>query len=281
MKFVGAHVSAQGGVFNASLFARDIGAGAFALFTKSQKRWRDKPLTPEASALFRENLEAAGITAGHVLPHSGYLINLGNPDPEKRRISLSSLIDEAERARFLGLASINLHPGAHLHGYSEEECLDTIAGCLNEAARAVADVVFVVEGTAGAGTNVGYRFEHLRRVIDGMDDRRRIGVCLDTCHLFAAGYDIGTEEGCLGVMEEFERIVGFSMLRGAHLNDAKAGCGSRADRHESLGRGSIGMEAFGLIMRDSRFDGIPIILETPDPSLWAEEIALLYRLSEG
>jgi len=280
MKYVGAHVSAQGGVFNAPLNARDIGANAFALFTKNQKRWQDKPLTPEAVGKFRANLGDAGISPDHVLPHDSYLINLGNPDPQKRKISLAAFIDEARRARLLGLRLLNFHPGSHLSGYSEEECLDTIAGCLNEAARAVPDVVFVAEGTSGQGTNVGYRFEHLRRIIDGMDDRNRIGVCLDTCHIFAAGYDIRTEKGFHDVMEEFDRVIGFPMLKGVHLNDAKTTFGSRGDRHASLGAGNIGMDAFGFIMRDPRFDDIPMVLETPDPSIWPVEIALLYRLAE-
>ncbi len=280
MKFVGAHVSAAGGVFNAPLNAKEIGAKAFALFTKNQRQWRAKPLTEDAVSKFKENLKAVGIKPEHVLPHDSYLINLGSPDPEKRRKSLEAFIDEVERCYQLGLKYLNFHPGSHLRKVSEEECLKIVADSINEAISRTRDVVLVIENTAGQGSNVGYRFEHIARIIELVEDKSRIGVCLDTCHLFAAGYDIRTREAYERTMEEFDRVVGFKYLRGMHLNDAKSQLGSRVDRHHSIGKGNIGLDAFRFIMNDPRLDNIPLILETIDPSIWKEEIELLYSLVE-
>ena len=280
MKFVGAHVSAAGGVFNAPLNAREIGAKAFALFTKNQRQWKAKPLTETAIRKFKENLKTVGIKPEHVLPHDSYLINLGSPDPEKRRKSLEAFIDEVERCYQLGLKYLNFHPGSHLRKVSEEECLKIVADSINEAISRTRDVVLVIENTAGQGSNVGYRFEHIARIIELVEDKSRIGVCLDTCHLFAAGYDIRTREAYEKTMEEFEQIVGFKYLKGMHLNDAKSQLGSRVDRHHSIGKGNIGLDAFRFIMNDPRLDNIPLILETIDPSIWKEEIELLYSLVE-
>ncbi len=280
MKFVGAHVSAAGGVFNAPLNAKEIGARAFALFTKNQRQWKAKPLTETAIRKFKENLKAVGIKPEHVLPHDSYLINLGSPDPEKRRKSLEAFIDEVERCYQLGLKYLNFHPGSHLRKVSEEECLRIVADSINEAISRTRDVVLVIENTAGQGSNVGYRFEHIARIIELVEDKSRIGVCLDTCHLFAAGYDIRTREAYERTMEEFDRVVGFKYLRGMHLNDAKSQLGSRVDRHHSIGKGNIGLDAFRFIMNDPRLDDIPLILETIDPSIWKEEIELLYSLVE-
>ncbi len=280
MKFVGAHVSAAGGVFNAPLNAKEIGAKAFALFTKNQRQWRAKPLTEDAVRKFKENLKAVGIKPEHVLPHDSYLINLGSPDPEKRRKSLEAFIDEVERCYQLGLKYLNFHPGSHLRKVSEEECLKIVADSINEAISRTRDVVLVIENTAGQGSNVGYRFEHIARIIELVEDKSRIGVCLDTCHLFAAGYDIRTREAYERTMEDFDRVVGFKYLRGMHLNDAKSQLGSRVDRHHSIGKGNIGLDAFRFIMNDPRLDNIPLILETIDPSIWKEEIELLYSLVE-
>ena len=280
MKFVGAHVSAAGGVFNAPLNAKEIGAKAFALFTKNQRQWRAKPLTEEAVKTFKENLKKVGIKPEHVLPHDSYLINLGSPEPEKRKKSLEAFIDEIERCYQLGLKFLNFHPGSHLRKISEEECLEIVADLVNEAISRTKDVILVIENTAGQGSNVGYRFEHIARIIELVEDKSRIGVCLDTCHLFAAGYDIRTREAYERTMEEFDQIVGFKYLRGMHLNDAKSELGSRVDRHHSIGKGNIGLDAFRFIMNDPRLDGIPLILETIDPSIWKEEIELLYSLIE-
>ena len=280
MKFVGAHVSAAGGVFNAPLNAREIGAKAFALFTKNQRQWKAKPLTETAIRKFKENLKAVGIKPEHVLPHDSYLINLGSPDPEKRRKSLEAFIDEVERCYQLGLKYLNFHPGSHLRKVSEEECLRIVADSINEAISRTKEVILVIENTAGQGSNVGYRFEHIAQIIELVEDKSRIGVCLDTCHLFAAGYDIRTREAYEKTMEEFEQIVGFKYLKGMHLNDAKSQLGSRVDRHHSIGKGNIGLDAFRFIMNDPRLDNIPLILETIDPSIWKEEIELLYSLVE-
>jgi len=280
MKFVGAHVSTAGGVFNAPLNAEKIGAKAFALFTKNQRQWKAKPLTDEAIKKFKDNLKKVKISPKHVLPHDSYLINLGHPEEEKRRRSIEAFIDEVERCYLLGLKYLNFHPGSHLKKVSEKECLRIIADSINEIHGRTKEIILVLENTAGQGSNVGYRFEHLAEIIEMVEDKSRIGVCLDTCHMFAAGYDIRTESAYLKTMEEFDSIIGFKYLRGMHLNDAKSSFASRVDRHQSIGKGNIGLEAFRLIMNDERLDDIPLILETPDPSIWAEEIKLLYSLVE-
>ncbi len=280
MKFVGAHVSTSGGVFNAPLNAASIKAKAFALFTKNQRRWNAKPLTESEIKKFKENLKKVGINVNHVLPHDSYLINLGHPEKEKRRKSIEAFIDEVKRCYQLGLKYLNFHPGSHLRQMSEEDCLKVIAESLNETIERTEKIILVIENTAGQGSNVGYRFEHIAKLIELVEDKTRIGVCLDTCHLFAAGYDIRTENAYLKTMEEFDSIVGFKYLKGMHLNDAKSTLGSRVDRHHSIGKGNIGLEAFRLIMNDPRLDDIPLILETIDPSIWAEEIKLLYSLVE-
>jgi len=279
-KFVGAHVSTAGGVFNAPLNAKEIGAKAFALFTKNQRQWRAKPLTEEVVRKFKENLKRVGISPEVVLPHDGYLINLGSPDREKRKRSLEAFIDEVERCYQLGLKYLNFHPGSSLGKVSEEECLKIVADSINEAVSRTKGVVLVIENTAGQGNTVGYRFEHLARIIELVEDKERIGVCLDTCHAFAAGYDIRTREAYEKTTKEFDEVVGFKYLKGMHLNDAKSTLGSRVDRHHSIGKGNIGLEAFRLIMNDERLNGIPLILETIDPSIWKEEIELLYSLIE-
>ncbi len=280
MKFIGAHVSTAGGVQNAPLNAIKIGAKAFALFTKNQRRWKAKPLDENSIEKFRENLEKSKINTDHILPHDSYLINLGHPESEKRRKSLEAFVDEAKRCEVLGLKMLNFHPGSHLNLISESECLKLIADSINRAIDRTESLTFVIENTAGQGTNVGYRFEHLAEIIDMVDDKNRIGVCLDTCHLFAAGYDIRDEESFKNTMKEFESVVGLKYLKGLHLNDAKSTLGSRVDRHHSIGMGNIGIEAFKLIMNDERFNNIPMILETIDSTIWEEEIKLLYSLIE-
>jgi len=280
MKFIGAHVSISGGVFNAPLNAEEIGAKAFALFTKNQRQWSAKPLTEEAITKFKENLKKVGISPEHILPHDSYLINLGNPEEEKRRKSIEAFVDEVNRCYQLGLKYLNFHPGSHLRKVSEKECLKIIADSINEILERTKDVILVLENTAGQGSNVGYKFEHLAEIIDMVKDKSRIGVCLDTCHMFAAGYDIRTEKSYEKTMKEFDEVVGFKYLKGMHLNDAKSQLGSRVDRHHSIGKGNIGLDAFRFIMNDKRLNNIPLILETIDPSIWAEEIKLLYSLIE-
>ncbi|MDX9801717.1 MAG: deoxyribonuclease IV [Spirochaetia bacterium] len=280
MKYVGAHVSAAGGVYNAPLSASKLKAKAFAFFTKNQKQWKAKPLTVEEISLFKKNLAESGIDPYHVLPHDSYLINLGNPDPEKRAKSLEAFTDEILRASQLGLKYVNFHPGSHLKEITEEQCLDLISDSMNTAYNNSPDsgVTQVIEITAGQGSNVGYKFEHIKRLIDNFNDKKNVGVCIDTAHAFSAGYDLSTPDKFEKVMNEFDRIIGLKYLKAFHLNDSKKDFGSKVDRHAPLGEGTLGIEPFRYIMNQSVFDNIPLILETPDPELWEGEIRLLYSL---
>ena len=279
MKFFGAHVSASGGVENAPRNAVEIGATAFALFTKNQRQWRSAPLSATSIEAFGRELAAAGIDPKHVLPHDSYLINLGHPEQEGLERSREAFLDEMQRCEQLGLDRLNFHPGSHLKKISTEECLDRVAESINIALRATKGVTAVIENTAGQGSNVGFAFWQLKRIIDGVEDKSRVGVCLDTCHSFAAGYDLSSDLACERTFEEFDREVGFEYLRGMHLNDALRPLGSRIDRHTPLGEGQIGWDCFRFIARDSRFDDLPLILETPDESRWAEEIAILNKFA--
>ncbi|MES9994264.1 MAG: deoxyribonuclease IV [Candidatus Thiodiazotropha sp.] len=278
MKFVGAHVSASGGVENAPMNAQQIGARAFALFTKNQRQWQAKPLSEASISAFKANLERVGITTEHVLPHDSYLINLGHPETEGLEKSRAAFIDEMQRCEQLGLSLLNFHPGATLRKISEEESLQRVAESINLALERTQGVTAVIENTAGQGSTLGYRFEHLATIIDAVEDKSRIGVCLDTCHTFVSGYDLRTNAACDKTFDEFDRSVGFSYLRGMHLNDSKPDLGARVDRHHSLGKGKLGWDVFRYIMRDPRFDNIPLVLETIDDSLWQEEIAALYAM---
>lgn len=281
MKYIGAHVSTAGGLFNAPLNAKKIGATAFALFTKNQRRWSAKPLTAEEIRLFKENCREAGYAPQQILPHDSYLINLGHPERAGLEQSRTAFVDEMRRCEQLGLACLNFHPGSHLNRISEEACLGRIAESINLALAETSGVTAVIENTAGQGTNLGHRFEHLAAIIAGVRDRSRVGVCLDTCHSHSAGYDLTTPAGYAETLERFDAVVGFSFLRGVHLNDGKKAFGSRVDRHERIGEGTLGLEAFRRIMNDPRFDRIPMILETPDESRWAEEIRLLKAMAEN
>ncbi len=280
MKYIGAHVSASGGVENAPLNAKKIDATAFALFTKNQRQWVAKPLTDESIRRFKENCAAAGYTPDQILPHDSYLINLGHPEPAGLKKSRTAFIDEFSRCEQLGLKYLNFHPGSHLKKITEEACLARIAESINLALAQTHGVTAVIENTAGQGTNMGHRFEHLAAIIACVDDQSRVGVCLDTCHTFSAGYDLVTPDGYENTLAHFDAVVGFSFLKGLHLNDGKKTMGSRVDRHESLGQGTLGLDAFQMIMNDRRFDGIPMILETPDDSRWAEEIRMLKGMIE-
>lgn len=281
MKYVGAHVSASGGVENAPLNAEKIGARAFALFTKNQRQWNARPLSTESIAAFKTNLEKVKIAPEQVLPHDSYLINLGHPEKEGLAKSRNAFLDEMQRCEQLGLTLLNFHPGAHLNKCSEEKSLSTVADSINWALEQTDGVTAVIENTAGQGTTLGYRFEHLAAIIDGVDDKSRVGVCLDTCHTFTAGYDLRTVENCENTFSQFESIVGFHYLRGMHLNDSKPELGSRVDRHDSLGHGKIGLECFRYIMNDARFNDIPMVLETIDDTIWPEEIRLLYSMENA
>ncbi len=279
-KYFGAHVSASGGVENAPLNARAIGAGAFALFTKNQRQWKAAPLTPAQIDAFRRNCTEGGYAAAQILPHDSYLINLGHPDPDGLSKSREAFLDEMQRCEQLGLDRLNFHPGSHLQQISEQECLRRVAESINRVLDKTAGVTAVIENTAGQGSNVGWRFEHLRQIIDQVEDQSRVGVCLDTCHAYSAGYDLLTTEACERTFAEFDRTVGFRYLRGMHLNDDLKAHGSRVDRHAPLGEGTLGWPVFEYIAADPRFDGLPLILETPDEARWPEEIAQLYRLSQ-
>lgn len=275
MKRIGAHVSASGGVSNAPLNAAKIGADAFAMFVKNQRRWDAPPLSAEEIAAFKDALKQSGIRAEHVLVHDSYLINLGHPREAEREKSLNAFVDEIRRCEALELRLLNFHPGSHLNEISAQVCLDNIAGSLNFAIANTAGVKLVLENTAGQGSNLGYDFAQLAYVIDKISNKDRIGVCIDTCHAFAAGYDLRSPQAYERTMSEFDRAIGYKFLSGMHLNDTKNELGVRKDRHESLGRGFLGLAAFENIMNDPNIDEIPLILETIDDSLWAEEIALL------
>ncbi len=293
MKYVGAHVSATGGVFNAPLNAKELGAKAFALFTKNQKRWDAKPFDNKTLDLWFKNLEESGIQPKHILPHDSYLINLGHPEEEKLIKSRNAFIDEMQRCEILGLDRLNFHPGSHLQKFSkraadyddliysaELQCLEVIAESINIALDKTDGVTAVIENTAGQGTNLGYKFEHLAYIIDKIEDKSRVGVCIDTCHMFTAGYDIRTREAYDKTWGDFDKIVGREFLKGMHINDSKPPLGSRVDRHHSLGEGEIGWDAFKFIMNDDRMDDIPLVLETIDESIWAQEIENMYNLVE-
>lgn len=272
-KKIGAHVSASGGVELAPANAHAIGADAFALFTKNQRQWVSKPLTTESIELFKKNCADFGFEPEYILPHDSYLINLGHPEEEGLTKSRNAFLDEMQRCEQLGLKLLNFHPGSHLNKISKEECLDRIAESINHALEKTNGVTAVIENTAGQGSNLGNEFWQLKYIIDRVEDKSRVGVCLDTCHTFTAGYDFLSDYD--RVFEQFDKEVGFEYLRGMHLNDSKKALGSRVDRHDSIGKGLIGNAFFEKLMKDPRFDNMPLILETPDETLWAEEIAWL------
>lgn len=276
MKRVGAHVSASGGVDLAPLNAAEIGARAFALFTRNQRQWRSAPLTESEIEKFKENCRKTNLSPDHILPHDSYLINLGSPEEDMLQKSRDAFLDEMTRCSLLGLKYLNFHPGSHKKLISDEECLNLVAESINITLGKTADVIAVIENTAGQGGSVAYKFEHLAFIIDKVYDKSRVGVCLDTCHTYAAGYDIRSAETYENTMKQFSEIVGFKYLKGMHLNDAKVDLGSRVDRHHNLGKGQLGLDTFKLIMNDPRLEEIPLILETIDESLWPEEIKLLY-----
>lgn len=278
MKYIGAHVSTAGGVANAPLEAIAIGAKSFALFTGMSNRWTSKALTDKEIQDFRDNCRAGGFTPELILPHDNFLINLGSPDPQKLHLSRKSFLDEMRRCEQLGLVYLNFHPGSHVNEMEEDKCLDLIADSINDALDRTSGVTAVLESTAGQGSNLGHRFEHLAHIISRVEDKSRIGVCIDTCHTYSAGYDLADEAGYHKTWEEFDRIIGAGYLKAIHLNDDMRKLGSRIDRHAVIGEGTLGMEFFRRFVNDPRFDDMPIILETPDPCRWPEEIKLLYSM---
>ena len=281
MKYIGAHVSAEGGVQNAPLNANTIGAKAFALFTKNQRQWFSSPLTKTNITEFRDNCERLDYKPFQILPHDSYLINLGHPEKEPLGKSRASFLDEIRRCELLGLDRLNFHPGSHLNLIGIEECLMRISDSINITLDKTKGVTAVIENTAGQGTNLGHTFEQIKFIIDHVEDKSRVGVCIDTCHAYASGYDVRSKDGFKAVFKKFEEIVGFKYLKGMHLNDSKKDFGSRVDRHENIGTGLLGEESFAILMNDSRFDNIPMVLETPEESLWEAEIKMLYSLIES
>ena len=278
MKYIGAHVSASGGVENAPLNAHEIGAKAFALFTRNQRQWKSSPLTSRSIDLFKERCAAYGYLPSQILPHDSYLINLGHPEAEGLAKSREAFLDEMQRCEQLGLDRLNFHPGSHLNAFPIDDCLNRIAESINEALNQTSGVTAVIENTAGQGTNLGHTFEQIAHIIDRVEDKSRVGVCIDTAHTLAAGYDIKTTEGFIDTFDKFDKIIGFSYLRGMHINDSKKDLASKVDRHDSIGKGLMGLTTFKMLMNDPRFDNIPMILETPDETIWAEEISYLYGL---
>jgi deoxyribonuclease IV len=278
MKYIGAHVSASGGVENAPVNSNAIGGKAFALFTKNQRQWFSNPLSKASISAFRENCEKYGYKPFQILPHDSYLINLGHPESDPLEKSRASFLDEMQRCELLGLDRLNFHPGSHLKAITIEECLKRIAESINITLDKTKGVTAVIENTAGQGTNLGHTFEQIRYMIDNVEDKSRVGVCIDTCHAFTSGYDVKSPEGYKKTFEKFDEIIGFKFLKGMHLNDSKKELGTRVDRHENIGSGFLGEDTFSMLMNDPRFDNIPLILETPEESLWEEEIKRLYSL---
>lgn len=280
MKYIGAHVSCEGGVQNAPLRAKEIGARSFALFTGSSNRWTSKPISEEVAEAFKENCRLGGFVADFILPHDNFLINLGSPDPAKLHMSRKSFLEEMQRCERLGLTMLNFHPGSHLNQIQPEECLDRIAESVNKTLEQTSGVMAVLESTAGQGSNLGHQFSQLAHIIDKIEDKTRIGVCVDTCHTYSAGYDLADEDGYRKTWQEFDEVIGAGYLKAIHLNDDLKKLGSRIDRHAEIGKGTLGMSFFRRFVNDPRFDNMPIILETPNPDIWHEEIMMLYSLQD-
>jgi AP endonuclease-1 len=279
---VGAHVSAAGGVHHAVANAAALGCRAFALDLRNKRRWVSPPLDPAHAQQFRELLAHHGFSPDAVLPHGSYLVNLGSPDPEVRAKSLATVIDEVRRCDALGITLYNFHPGSSVGKITREESIAHIADGINavHAATPGSRVVCVLENTAGGGSSIGASFADLRAIIDLVSDKTRVGVCLDTCHLFAAGHDITTQCKFAAALERFDRAVGREYLRAFHVNDSVHGLGERRDRHANVGLGLIGLEPFRYLMNSAEFRGIPLILETPaDVRGDAEEVAHLCALA--
>ncbi len=278
MKYIGAHVPTTNGVANAPLNAHNIGAKAFALFTRNPSRWNSKPISDSEAQLFKERCATYGYKPEVILPHDSFLINLGAPDSEKLALSREAFLDELHRCSQLGLTMLNFHPGSHLNMVTPDECIATIADSINMALDATLGVKAVIESTAGQGSNLGWKWEHIADIISRVEDKERIGVCVDSCHSFAAGYDLATDEGFAKTWQQFDEIIGLKYLCAMHINDSKKGIGSHVDRHATMGNGALGIRFFELLMADKRFDNMPLILETPEPEIWADEISRLYSM---
>jgi deoxyribonuclease-4 len=270
---LGAHVSVAGGLHLGPVEGKSIGAQVIQVFTRNQRQWAAKPVSDEEAAQFRASVKEHGIEC--VMSHASYLLNLGAPTNEARRRSAATFREELARCAKLGVQLLNFHPGAHL-GAGDESALRLIADCVREAIETTPDsqsVTLVIENTAGQGSCVGHRFEHLADLLERIGHPDRLGVCLDTQHSFAAGYDVKSEEGFERVIAEFDRVVGLARLKAFHLNDSKVALGGRVDRHQCLGEGEIGFELFARLMNDRRFAALPGFLETPGgPPIWKKEI---------
>lgn len=274
MKYIGAHFGISDGFSHCVSKANDFGATAFALFTKPTTQWKAKIITEDASDAFKANCERLSYPSDRILAHASYLINMGNPDELKRKSARHGLTEEMKRCKQLGVTMLNFHPGSHLKGNINKSIKD-IGKCVHEAIDKVPGVMLIFETMAGSGSNIGGKLEHIRDLIAASDYEDKVGVCIDTCHTFCAGYDIRTEEKWNEFMEKFDKVIGLKYLKGMHLNDSKNPFDSKKDRHESIGKGYIGIDAFKAIVKDPRTDNIPMILETPDANLWRQEIELL------
>lgn len=276
MKFIGAHVSATGGVQHTPLRAYEIGAKSFALFTRNASRWVSKPISDKDAAKFKSDCIQYGFESRHILPHDSFLINLGSPDADALKKSRDAFLDEFRRCEQLGLSLLNFHPGSHLNQIDTDACLDRIAESINLTLDVTTGVTAVIENTAGQGSNLGHTFEQIAHIIDKVEDKSRIGVCIDTCHAYSAGYDLLDETQYQKVWADFDNIIGAHYLKGMHINDDKKELGSRVDRHASIGEGTLGRDFFTRLVNDPRFDDMPLILETPNEEIWTEEISWLY-----
>ncbi|VFP86232.1 deoxyribonuclease IV [Candidatus Erwinia haradaeae] len=275
MKYIGAHVSIAGGLEKAAERAAELQATAFSFFTKNQRQWYATSLTPEKIFAFHRACAMYQYTSEQIIPHGSYLINLGHPISDKLEKSRFALLDEVNRCQQLNLTLLNIHPGSHLKMITEDQCLKRISESINIVLSKTKGVTIVLENTAGQGSNMGFLFEHLSTIIHNVEDKSRIGVCIDTCHAFASGYELRTQDACIKTFADFDRIVGFKYLCGLHLNDSKSQFNSRVDRHHNLGKGTMGRIVFSWIMKNKRFNRIPIILETVNQHYWKEEIAWL------
>ncbi|KAJ3187401.1 hypothetical protein HDU85_006689 [Gaertneriomyces sp. JEL0708] len=280
-KYVGAHVSASGGCQNAIVNGVDIGAAAIALFIRSQRKWTSPPMLASHRTAFGKAVEMSAYDIRkHVVPHGSYLINLANGDAEKWEKAYEAFLDELTRCESVGIGMYNFHPGSALAG-SREDGIRRVAEAINRAHRETQFITILIENCAGQGNTLGCRFEELRAMIDGVENKQRVGICLDTCHMFASGYDMRTQAAYDATMSEFGSVIGFEYLKAVHLNDSKVDLGAKKDRHESIGQGYIGLEGFRCLMNDDRFNGVPMVLETPDKeggAMWKREIDLLYGL---
>jgi len=274
--FIGAHLNIAKGFHVAVEQGNQVGARSLGVFTGSQRAWFKKKLTAEAAENFKAACKKYGYSPDYIIAHGSYLINLGTPEPVLLAKSRAAFIDEMQRCEQLGLKLYNFHPGSAVGGIETDKALEQVADAVNIAHSRTSNVTACIENTAGQGNNLGRTFEQIKKIIDKVKDQSRVGVCLDTCHLFVAGYDLRTREATEKVFKEFDEIVGINYLRGIHMNDSKREHNCRVDRHENIGKGVIGLEGFKYIVNDERFSNIPLVCETEEP--FDEQIKLLYSL---